>query len=385
VDGLARHDAIPLEERARERRATLCVRWSVLAREGRQERPASLASRRPAPPRPKRPPAEGAPVLSRSSPHEGAQRCERVVSDFARPDEVPQRRNEIARERSRCPREVREEEGAAGAKDFADAQSELPLGGRCGPGQKIGAVGQVERDTAVGRAERLDPAPDDLAGGTEEIEVGGAIARDASRKDLALQSGGGQRAPLKLLDRREERIESLARRIDSLPLGEKPPERLGEHGLDLTPELRERATLQRAQDLGVAPFPGPAARQELPLDDPPLARKTLEGGPHGRDRQVEPGGDRVGEEWNMRPRIPRHEVSERIGWRFQKRSGKATRNYDSESVAQPPRVLRCGEAALAGDRDRDDPPVARERLDPQGGLLGDRRPQTDLRFREIAE
>ena len=96
------------------------------------------------------------------------------------------------------------------------------------------------------------PPPEDLTGCAQRIEVRGPVASHAGREDLRFEDGGVDREALELLDRPEEGVDTPPRRRHSLPLGVEASQRRGLDGLHLLAELRERAALQGAQDLGLA-------------------------------------------------------------------------------------------------------------------------------------
>ena len=122
------------------------------------------------------------------------------------------------------------------------------------------ALGEVERDAPVVRADRRDARPDDLAGREQLVEVIAAEAGNARGQHLHLEDGEWNRATFELRDRFEERGldrrfgPALLRRGDRVPFAEEARERLRRHGLDRLAETRERLLLQRAEDLDVDVF-----------------------------------------------------------------------------------------------------------------------------------
>jgi hypothetical protein len=118
-----------------------------------------------------------------------AQGVERVVRDRALPHETPQRIDGLTRE-SASPRLVQrgEERRAVIAQVIDDghlARFEVGEDGRAPEARE--AVGEIHREPAVAFAERLHAAPDDLSCGGQRVEIGGVVALDARREDLALE------------------------------------------------------------------------------------------------------------------------------------------------------------------------------------------------------
>ena len=111
---------------------------------------------------------------------------------------------------------------------------------------------EVQGDAPIARADRLDAAPDDLAGGSEEIEIGRLEGPDARGKDVAGERARRDGRALQLLDDREEGIEPRSRRIETVPGDLQPGESGRFDRLDLLAQLRQRSALEAAQDLHVA-------------------------------------------------------------------------------------------------------------------------------------
>ena len=253
--------------------------------------------------------------------------------------------------------------------------------------EERGAVGQVERDAPVRRAERLEAAPDDLARRQQGVQVRGPVALDARRKDFGLEGGRRNRIALELLDGGEKRLEAGARLRDALPRREEAGERRWLDGFDLAPKLRERTPLDGAERSGVGPLAGTAARQELSLDDASPLGQAVEGEAHHADRQAPPCGRVFEPERPVRSGVARDEIRDGLAalWRLEKRGGQAGRRNDAESVAQPAGVLRRGEPRLAGDPHGNDAPLPHERLEPERRLVGSLAPLADLLLAEISE
>src|SRR5205823_13800248 len=71
---------------------------------------------------------------------------------------------------------------------------------------------------------------------------------------------------LQVLDNVEQRIQAGAPSDESLPRGDESSQHRRIDGLDLLPQLRERAPANRLQDIGIAPLAAAAARPELPFE-----------------------------------------------------------------------------------------------------------------------
>src|SRR5439155_16132928 len=177
--------AVAPEQRDRESRAALGFGRSLGARgttrspdqrasrHGRgQKRPPSLAARRSGATGAERAPPELPPRTARSRPPDvRPQRGERVVGDFSRPDQVPQRIDDLARERARLSSEIREKERAPALEQVADRAGELPLrASRRRREEKI-PIRKVETDSAVMRTDRLEAAPHHFSRRAEKVEV----------------------------------------------------------------------------------------------------------------------------------------------------------------------------------------------------------------------
>ena len=164
------------------------------------------------------------PALVRA--RERAQRVERVVGDRALPHQIPQRVDGLAREAAAGRLVQRGEERRAVLAEVIDdgLLARLEVGKDGGAPQPREGVGEVQREPAVAIAERLDAAPDDFAGGGQRVEIGGVVALDARREDLALEDRRRQRRALQVLDRIEQRVEAGAPPDDALPGGEEARE-----------------------------------------------------------------------------------------------------------------------------------------------------------------
>ena len=152
-----------------------------------------------------------------------------------------------------------------------------------------------------------------------------------------------------------------------MPGGQEPGQHLRRDRFGLLAQPGQAAAAQQAQHLRVAPF-GPArtwppARtppapggQELALDHPPVGREPPQRHRHHRGAQPVPPGHRGRGERAVRPRVPGHQVAQRVGDRLGERLGHAQRQRHPERVPQPARVLDRGPHRLPGDPHLDDPP-----------------------------
>ena len=89
----------------------------------------------------------------------------------------------------------------------------------------------------------------------------------------------------------------------------------------------------------------------------------------------------------MRPGVARHQIGDGLTAlrRLEKRRGQAGGRHDADRVPQPSRILRRGEARLAGDPYRDDAPLSHERLEPARRLFRSLAALADLLLAEVPE
>ena len=135
-----------------------------------------------------------------------------------------------------------------------------------------------------------------------------------------------------------------------MPLREEAAERRGLHRLDLLAQPGQRAPLELAQHLGVAPLARAPAGRDLALHHAARGGEALERGAHRGDAEAEARGDVVQHEGAVGARVARDEVAERVGHGLEQRRGQPAGELDAERVAEAGGVLGGGEAALAGDR-----------------------------------
>src|SRR5258708_2639722 len=133
--------------------------------------------------------------------------------------------------------------------------------------QQRKVIGEVERDTAIAVAKRLDAGPDDLAGGAERVEIGRFVAVNARGQDLRLEDRGRQRSTLQRFDHFEEPFEPAAFLGYELPVVDEPDVGLRLDRLDFFAKLRQRTAADGAEHIAVAPLALRAAGTELAFDE----------------------------------------------------------------------------------------------------------------------
>ena len=146
--------------------------------------------------------------------------------------------------------------------------------------------------------------------------------------------------------------------MKTMPVREEAPERRGLDRLDLFPQLRERAALDAAEHVGVAPFARASARRELALEHPIPDGEPLQRGAHRRDSEAKTSGYRGEQERSVGARIARDEIAERLGDGLEERLREPARRHHAERVAEAANVLCCGVTTLARDVEADEPPIA---------------------------
>ena len=107
-------------------------------------------------------------------------------------------------------------------------------------------------------------------------------------------------------------------------------------------------------ELGVAPFAGPPAGQEVALDHAAPLGQAVESEAHDADGQAPTRRGVLEPKRSVRAGVARHELRHRLGafTGLEKRRGQPGRRHDAERVAESPRVLRRGEARFSRDRGR---------------------------------
>ncbi len=242
-------------------------------------------------------------------------------------------------------------------------------------------VGEIERDAAVAAADRIDSAPDQLAGREEHVQVAGPERLDPRSQHLAVQRARDQRSSLELLDGGEERIDPAARPRDPLPVHQEASERRRLHRLHLLAQPRQRPPLERLEDLGVDPFPAAATGQELSLEHALLGREPLERGAHHPHAGSPARRQVLDPERAVRPRPARDQVAERILHRLEQLARETRGRRHAERVAHPRRILRGHPPLLAGQVGGKRAALLEQLLQRRIAFMA----LPDLRFREIPQ
>ena len=195
-DRLTADDAVALQQarRARVRRLG-----------GRGWRSQQRGHGRPAPRRHRHQAARGGPQPSRG--RQRAQRLKGVVRHQPRPDQIPQRLEDLRRRRCRTgARELREEAGPLSLQRGQQRSVPVEQGGRrilrrrVGLGQQTDVIAAKQGDAAVLPAERAAADPHQLAERAQLVEHGRREVAHARRQDDAFEIGEGQVRALELLD-----------------------------------------------------------------------------------------------------------------------------------------------------------------------------------------
>src|SRR5205814_9518113 len=113
------------------------------------------------------------------------------------------------------------------------------------------------------------------------------------------------------------------------PRGQESSERLRRHRLDLAPELRERFSAERSEDLGVAELAPAAASEEGTLEHATSREERRERGLERRRAEAEATRDVLQLEGTVRAREAREEITDRIGDPLEERFGEAARRNDA--------------------------------------------------------
>lgn len=200
---------------------------------------------------------------------------------------------------------------------------------------EVGRLGEVQADPAVLAGQAPGAGPADLAVGHQLVQQAGLIVAQPGGQHQPLQSGGGQRSPLELLDDPEQAV--LAAQLVAaqvLPLRQEGRQCPGRDGLHLLAQRGQRAAAQPAQHVGVAPLGLATAarlhRPELALDQPPGGRQPVQGaGDHGGP-QPEAGGGLRGGERAVGAGVPGQQIGERILHRL----GEGLRDADRQRGAE---------------------------------------------------
>jgi hypothetical protein len=217
----------------------------------------------------------------------GAQRGEGVVGEVPGPDEVP---DDVGQRRvvggAHQVGESAEEQGLAGGQQVEHRRAHgVGLGALQWLGQQhVGEVGRHEGDPAVAAGQAARTGPQHLAGAGELVEHRGGVVADPRRQHQGLQRRRRHEGTGQLLDDGEHAVGAAQPAADRLPGRREPGQGADGHRFDLLAQLREAATADGAQHVGVAPLLAGAAGPELPGDqsagaDQPLQRRGHHGYP----------------------------------------------------------------------------------------------------------
>src|SRR5207245_6142229 len=162
-----------------------------------------------------------------------------------------------------------EPELGAGRERCTDRVVRLAVGWARGGGraERGGILAEEDRDAVEAGAD-----PDDLARGTELVELRGLIVRHAARQHLRLPERDGKRKSLQ----RHERFAQRRAAVDPVPGGKEASERFLFCRLHFAPERSERRAAEAAQDIGVAPFALAPSRTELSTHEPVVALEVVQ-------------------------------------------------------------------------------------------------------------
>ena len=98
-------------------------------------------------------------------------------------------------------------------------------------------LGEIEADSTIAFAERIEACPDDFASGDKRVEVCRLVAGDACGEDLGLEEACRKRRSLQVLDGVEQGVETAARLHNSLPAREEACKRALFDGLYFLAQL----------------------------------------------------------------------------------------------------------------------------------------------------
>ena len=145
-----------------------------------------------------------------------------------------------------------------------------------------------------------------------------------------------------------------------MPRHHEAPQRVGVDGLDLVPQLRERAAAQAAEHVGLDPLALGAAGPELALDEPSGLGEPLQQRPDHRDAEPVAGSQLRRRERAVRAGKAHRQIAGRVAHRLEQRFGQPGRHGHAERVAVARHVLDRDVARLAGDRQWHHPPRPHE-------------------------
>ncbi len=310
---------------------------------------------------------------------------ERVVGDLARPDERPQRLERLRGVAPYGSGDLLEEDRPALFEQGAHLGGDVAFRVSWRGGEERFVLREEQRDPSVARPEWLHPGPDDSPRGGERVEVPRTKALDPRGENPGVEGRDREGAPLELPDRLDQRVAPSPATGERLPLEQEAAVGGGVDRLDLLPQLRERLSANRAEDLRFAELPPRPVRQKGPLDELSALHQPRERALHAVDPEPEAGDQRARHERAVRPGPAEDEISERVFHRLEKSIRRPARRHDPDRVAVAPDVLARDEPLLPRDRDLGDPALLLERADPLGHVRRRLRARLDFGGREIAE
>ncbi len=297
----------------------------------------------------------------------GPQRAEPVVGEVPRPDEVPDRRRDLALPGSQdalgvvaggraSPRRWSATRAATAGTKYAPPSAEhrqdravqgrVDHAARLGLGERgqreIGRSRGVQAHHAVVRGQLGVPGPHDLAGGGELVEHGGGVVDDPGGQHERLQRRRRHHRPGELLDRPGQPVDP-AQAPDALPPGQEDAR--APAGRPARPRPAARPAT------GAAGCAAPRCRstpRRCPRAPRDAAGRTRARPPDSRRRSTSVAtaipipyraGDLRGRERAPGPGVPAHEVAEGVGHDLGEDLGHADRQGDAERVTQASGVL----------------------------------------------
>ena len=218
-------------------------------------------------------------------------------------------------------------------------------------------VGKAQPDASIAVADRARSDPDHLTARAQLVERCGAVAGHSCRQQVALDRGRHERCTRQHAERLDQRLGPATVAGDAVPRRQEARQRLGFDRLDLTPQRRQRATPQLAQDVGVAPLTLDAIWPELAAHQPVVGGERRNRALDPLERYAEAPGDIVGEERSVGAGEAGDELLERARHGLGERHREPERERAPERIAVAGSVLGGGEARLAGDHELDRPPL----------------------------
>ena len=163
-----------------------------------------------------------------------------------------------------------------------------------------------------------------------------------------------------------------------MPGGQEPAEHGGRHRLRLLAQPGQAAAPQHAQHPAVAPLGAARPARNSPSATRPSAASRRSAIPTTATPSPYRSARTADRERPVRPRPPRHQVTQRVGQHLGERLGDADRQRHPEGVPQPPGVLDRRPHRLPGHPHLDDAPGGGEPGQPAGRGAGVNAPRGDL-------